>query len=111
MLSTLQTHEEARVSKFCPDESGHDRLWGWFGLSRAAFLTLPRVLMHEMPDDWQRRMADLLEEFDREFPNSPAGATVVKRGRGAWPDWLLNYRHPRDADIDTARKAATEITD
>lgn len=38
---------------------GYDALWGWFGLSRASFLVLPRVLMHEMPDDWQLRMAAL----------------------------------------------------
>jgi hypothetical protein len=59
--------------------------------------------MHEMPDDWQRRMAELLSEFDRAFPNAPAGATVVKPTRGAWPDWLLNYRHPRRDEINNAR--------
>ena len=82
---------------------GYDNLWGWFGLSRSAFLTLPRVLMHEMPDKWQADMARLLEEFDSAFPNTPAGATVVKPSRGKWPDWRLNYRHPRRDEINQAR--------
>lgn len=32
---------------------GENALWLWFGLSRASWLTLPRVLMHEMPDEWR----------------------------------------------------------
>lgn len=84
--------------------SGYDDLWGWFGLSRSAFLTLPRVLMHEMPDKWQADMALLLLEFDRTFPSSPASATVVKPGRGSWPNWVLNYRHPEAEEIDAARR-------
>jgi len=43
---------------------GYDRLWNWFGLSRATFITLPRAMCHEMPDGWQERMAALLEEWD-----------------------------------------------
>jgi len=81
---------------------GRDRLWLWFGLSRSSFLTLPRVLMHEMPDEWQEQMACLLEQFDEEFPNTPAGATVVKPRKGAWPSLLLNYRHPEHAEIAQA---------
>jgi len=45
-------------------KKGYDKLWSWFGLSYASFLTLPRVMMHEMPDEWQGKMADLLEEWD-----------------------------------------------
>lgn len=82
---------------------GYDALWLWFGLSRASFLTLPRVLMHEMPDDWQARMEALLREMDTTFPRSPAGDAIVRRRHGSWPDWLLNYRYPQDSEIDQAR--------
>ena len=82
---------------------GYHALWDWFGLSRSAFVTLPRVLMHEMPDAWQADMARLLSEMDDTFPNSPAGESVVSRKRGCWPDWLLNYRHPTKTEIDLAR--------
>lgn len=79
--------------------SGHDALWGWFGQSRACWLTLPRVLMHSMPDGWQARMAQLLREFDEEFPNQPALCTrvsVTDHGgrRIGYPSWLMDYRHP-----------------
>jgi hypothetical protein len=81
---------------------GCDALWLWFGLSRASFLTIPRVLMHEMPDDWQGRMAELLREYDATFPNQPDIGTRVQAinldGRLIpMPGWLVNYRHP-DAD-------------
>ena len=33
-------------------------LSNWFGLSYASFLTLPRVLMEAMPEEWQRKMTN-----------------------------------------------------
>ena len=85
------------VFEECP---GHSALWGWFGLSRASWLTLPRSVMHEMPDEWQGKMAALLKEFDHATRNAPeeiqATPTVVPRNGnrfGRWPGWLLNYRH------------------
>lgn len=91
--------------KAVPDQvvetPGHDALWQWFGLSYASFLVLPRVLMHEMPDDWQRRMAELLAEYDAAFPFLEAPAYrphVTLRDNSnrfvTTPDWLVNYRHP-----------------
>lgn len=90
-------------------QSGHSRLWGWFGLSYASFLVLPRVLMCAMPDDWQKRMAVLLEEYDDAYPQHPdLECNVLWRcGRHfkKWPYWLLNYRHPDTEEIENARKA------
>jgi len=89
---------------------GYHRLWNWFGLSRASFLTLPRVLMHEMPDEWQDRMAKLLEEYDKEFPgiygNGIEPPTVQARMNGKlikWPEWITNYRHPDKDAINALR--------
>lgn len=91
---------------------GRDRLWSWFGLSRAAFLTLPRVLMHEMPDDWQNRMAALLEEYNATYRNlPPIGSTVraMRDGRMIpMPEVFANYRHPDRAAIDALRTAQTK---
>lgn len=77
-------------------------------MSRASFLVLPRVLMHEMPDDWQGSMAALLDEYDDAFPNRPAIGTRVHctnlSGRLiTWPEWMLNYRRPDYAAIDELR--------
>lgn len=84
---------------------GYDRLWNWFGLSRASFLVVPRVLMHEMPDEWQAQMAALLAEYREAFPfsGSPAYGTTVRltlEGQLVeMPEWLNNYRHPDRGSI------------
>lgn len=81
-----------------PTGSGYDRLWLWFSLSRAAYAVLPRVMMHAMPDGWQGRMAALLDEWNKAWPNQPdISATVQIKQANRFvktPDWLLNYRHP-----------------
>jgi hypothetical protein len=90
-------------------EKGRARLWRWFGLSRASWLTLPRVLMHEMPEEWQDKMARLLEEFDDEFPNwidRQYYVTAKVDGKfSQLPEVLCNYRHPRSEEISAYRKA------
>ena len=77
---------------------GYDKLWGWFGLSYASYLVLPRVLLHEMPDKWQGEMERLLREYDQTFPNQPDLGTrvqIIKNGKLVkTPSWLINYRHP-----------------
>jgi hypothetical protein len=82
---------------------GYDALWGWFGLSYASWLPLPRVLMHEMPDDWQARMAVLLEEFDAAFKNVPQYEVQIQLKRNGrfvpMPDWIA-YRHPDRETIE-----------
>lgn len=87
---------------------GYRALWGWFCLSRASFLTLPRVLMHEMPDEWQGKMTALLEEYEAAFPNQPDIGTrvqITENGKLVkTPDWILNYRHPQKSDIARLRE-------
>lgn len=87
---------------------GYEALWNFFGLSYASWLTLPRVMMHEMPDDWQARMAVLLHEFDDiyNWPESIDRLTVsVKRGNkfAPMPAWLA-YRHPDIATIESFKR-------
>lgn len=83
---------------------GYDRLWMWFGLSYAGWLTMPRVMMHAMPDDWQDRMAALLEEWDAtwdssEMPNTRVQAVATSGRMTRWPKWLLNYRYPDTREL------------
>jgi len=92
---------------------GYDRLWLWFGLSRASWLTLPRVMMHEMPDEWQDKMAALLEEFDETWDSHemPVPHVLGKRDNGRfvkWPSWLLNYRHPSKSFINELKRAKND---
>jgi len=96
--------------KQAPNREGYDRLWRWFGLSRATWLTLPRVMMHEMPDDWQNKMAALLEEWDDTWDSSdmPNPHVVARTGNrfSTWPGWLLNYRHPEKAPFQSLRRVS-----
>ena len=73
-------------------------MWGYFGLSYASWLTLPRVMCHDMPDEWQDKMADLMQEWDETWVNQPDLGTRVQvtNGHGLCkaPDYLINYRHP-----------------
>lgn len=70
---------------------------------------MPRSMMHEMPDDWQRRMAVLMAEWDETWDSSEMPSPhVIARVGGRfckWPDWLLNYRHPDRAAINALRVA------
>ena len=88
---------------------GHDSLWETFGLSYAGWITLPRVLIHEMPDEWQAKMAELIRQYDDhwDFSDLALGTRVqVTKNRKLieTPDWLINYRHPDYERIDDLRK-------
>lgn len=89
------------------DREGYNDLWLWFGLTRASFLTLPRVMMHAMSDNWQRDVAKLLNEFDSAFPNAPAIGFTVRATKGKklvpMPECLINYRRPMRDEIDGMR--------
>lgn len=89
------------------EASGYDDLWLWFGASHSAWLTLPRSLMHSMPDDWQKQMAGLLDQWDAAWNTAHLPAPYVSARDGAkftrWPEWLLNYRHPAKDEIDAVR--------
>ena len=92
--------------------SGHAALWGWFGCSYASFAVMPRILMHDMPDEWQGRMAKLLEEFDNAFPNARINTRVLKVDDGRlvkWPEWILNYRYPDAAKLAALRGDAAGV--
>ncbi|WP_430293048.1 hypothetical protein [Pseudomonas sp. B1-22] len=97
-------HAEAQEN---PGASGYDRLWLWFGLTHSAYAVLPRVMMHAMPDDWQGRMAALLDEWNEAWPNQPdiSAHIQIKRANRfiKTPPWLLNYRHPDVAQLESMR--------
>lgn len=90
-----------------PRNSGE--LWTWFGLSYASFLVLPRVLMHEMPIEWQDKMAALLHEYDETFDTSPVCHSVIVSAKDKnnrfmkMPKYILNYRHPTRDEIKKLR--------
>jgi len=114
----MSTIPDPKPEDMVPIREGYDALWSWFGLTRSAFVTLPRAMMHEMPDDWQRDMARLLAQWDNTWRGETANVfattrvlRVGERGRlEAWPEWVTNYRHPDHAAIDAARGGPPLIT-
>lgn len=95
-----------------PLPTGHDNLWLWFGLSRASWLTIPRVLMHKMPDEWQRDMARLLNEWDETWDTDDLPSPYVTARDGnkftRWPSWVVDYRHPDLKQIELRRIMASQ---
>ena len=89
------------------NKEGYNKLWLWFGGSRCSWLTMPRVLMHEMPDEWQSKMADLLQEWDESWDSSEMPEPIVSARQGGkftkWPRWLLNYRRPDKDEVNNLR--------
>ncbi|AIB40815.1 hypothetical protein [Pseudomonas sp. WCS374] len=79
----------------------------YFGLTYASWLTLPRVLMESMPDEWKRSMATLLNQYEDAYQNQPSYGTTVRvtvDGKMVrTPEWLINYRHPDRSMINQVR--------
>ena len=75
----------------------NDKLQNWFELSYAQFLTVPRLVLESMPDEWQTKMAELLEEMDDTFDWRPKNGRYwvkLKDSNGRYAHAPLNdYRH------------------
>ncbi|HED1541891.1 TPA: hypothetical protein R4S87_001873 [Kluyvera cryocrescens] len=89
----------------------------WFGLSYAAFLVMPRVAMMQMPEEWQEKMAALLNQYDETIDTSAFGVKGCRvqalNGEGKlikMPKELLNYRHPQP-DVKAALLLKAALND
>ena len=87
----------------------------WFGLSHAAFLVMPRVAMMQMPEEWQEKMAELLNQYDETIDTAAFGVKGCRvqalNGEGKLmktPQELLNYRHPKPDTIAALLHKAAE---
>ena len=98
------------------NRAGYDKLWNWFGLSYSSFIVIPRSFAHAMPDEWQGKMADLLNEWDETWKWDGCGFdytyVIAKKGnRFVKMDSVFrNYRHILDTDLEKykARKGVKE---
>ena len=90
---------ERGQSKLNIPDKCKDKIHEWFGLSYSSWLTLPRVLMQEMPEDWQIKIVDLLKVYEDTFTNMPNIGTRVQITDSdgkliKTPEWIINYRRP-----------------
>lgn len=92
----------------------------WFELSYAQYLTVPRLALQSMPEEWQERFAKCLNELDDRLdwrPKSGRYWVKLKGGNGKYVrDPLADYRHkpllelkpilppPTQEEIDKVRK-------
>nr|WP_237723310.1 hypothetical protein [Yokenella regensburgei] len=67
---------------------------------------MPRVAMQLMPEEWQEKMAELLNQYDETIDTAAFGVkgcrvqAISSEGKLVkMPEELLNYRHPRPEDI------------
>lgn len=96
------------IRRYAPEESGYYKLWGWFGLSYVLWITIPRVLAHEMSCEWQSKMAELLNEYDKAWNFDEIDCNIEVRLRQnnkliKTPGWLINYRRPDYNKINKLR--------
>lgn len=72
-------------------------IWNWFGLSYARYLVIPRSLLQGMPEEWQQRMTNLLDEMrdTYDYHQIEDNYCVKLRGNSGKfvSDPLGDYRH------------------
>lgn len=54
---------------------------GWFGLSYANYLVMPRALLQSMPEEWQLRFTPMLDEFMDAFDHLESRQYKVLTGK------------------------------
>jgi hypothetical protein len=91
------------------DEYKESEIHGWFELSYAQYLTIPRSIMEAMPHEWQERMVKCLNELDETYRwRPPEGRYWVrlKNDKGQYvSDPLMQYRHPDKEYIKSLSQA------
>lgn len=75
-----------------------EAIHGWFELSYAQYLTIPRSILQAMSEEWQERFVRCLEELDDTFmwrPTTGRYWVQLKDGAGRFvQDPLMEYRRP-----------------
>lgn len=68
-----------------------DAIHGWFSLSYASYLTIPRSVLQSMPGEWQERFVALLGEMEaRCYAHGVSWPTTEVRVRGERGKFLID---------------------
>lgn len=78
-------------------------VWEAFGLSRAAYLVVPRRTLQSMPFSWQERFVALMDEARAQLPEEAFPEySVHRKERGRFvTDPLRHYRHTGPIEPET----------
>jgi hypothetical protein len=72
-----------------------DAIHGWFSLSYASYLVMPRSVLQAMPQEWQVQFVAMLDELQEKYGHLiDTLEYAVKRTDVKGPDPLANYRYP-----------------
>ena len=90
----------------------------WFGLTHAAWLTIPRVFLEDMPFEWQTQIVDLLNRLDATYQWPPLDVNIHVQLRSArngnsipMPEVIKNYGHPEREWLRALRIDESEVDD
>lgn len=82
-----------------------------FGLTYASYFVAPRSLLQQMPEDWQIRFVELVNELNATYTGwePPKGYRVLALDRGGklMRDPFRNYRRPDNGAILRAKKGSS----
>lgn len=83
----------------------------WFELTYASYLTIPRSILEDMPDEWQQRFYLLFAELNERYTSWPPSGqhyeVRLRNERGRYcSDALQAYRHPDQQALASIRKAS-----
>lgn len=79
----------------------HEPIHSWFELTYANYLAIPRSILQSMPQEWQARFVQCLEELDETFEWRRSGCHVDFRTRKG------KFMHDELVDYDRGRRTLT----
>lgn len=74
------------------------KIHDWFGLSYSSYLVMPRTMLQSMPDEWQEKFVEMIEqcnllELPKDYTNDYR-VTMIK-DKKFYKDPLRNYERGR----------------
>lgn len=99
-MSYDQQPDEQDLTIFNPRNSHEGPIHEFFGLTYSSYLVLPRLLLQEMPLEWQRQLVDILDKLNATGISTPVYAVQRRdsKGRMIKDDPWCRYRHGTVAD-------------
>ena len=79
------------LDNFCDND-----IHGWFGLTYASYLVIPRSVMQSMPAEWQHKFVELLEECEEQYDTPDY--TVYRRDKNG------RFIHDEFRDYERGRR-------
>lgn len=77
----------------------------WFGLTYAQYLIIPRSVLQSMPEEWQEKLVELIEELDETFEWRRDGQYVIFRNHKGR---MMPYSEDEFGDYNRGKRIITK---